>query len=402
MMCFGIQKKKALIVDDHAFVRKSAESILNRIGISDVTSAENGIQARQAIHDSETPFELILCDLSMPDGDGFVLLRELADMASGAKLIIMSGEEDEVLQSALTIARSRHLQVLGSVSKPLSIEKMKKLLGYEIPQENSHTAAAPLTPRELRHALLDDLVEVWFQPQFNVQTSTPYGVEALARIKWNDTIISPDRFIPTAEKNGMMAELTDAIINKAMKQCAPYIARHNHLVLSLNVSPVGLKQSFPDDMRTLCASFNIRPSNIVLEVTETAISSDKTTLLEILARLRLMKFRLSIDDFGTGFSSLSQLKGLPFHELKVDKSFVQDALTNPKSHSILKNSLRLGNDLRLNTVAEGVETSAQQRLIQSLGCRLVQGYHIARPMPIRDCENWWRKSCATTAQAACE
>jgi EAL domain-containing protein (putative c-di-GMP-specific phosphodiesterase class I) len=402
MLCFGIQEKKALVVDDHAFVRKSAESILNRIGITDVTTAENGIQAREAIYNTSTPFEFILCDLSMPDEDGFVLLRELADMASGAKLIIMSGEESEVLQSALTIARNRRLQVLGSVKKPLSIEKLKTLLGHDVQQPKKHIATSPLSSRELRSALLDDLVEVWFQPQFNVHEGRPYGVEALARIKRKEEIISPDRFIPTAEKNGMMAELTEAIIYKAMEQCAPYIARHKELVLSLNVSPVGLKHSFPDHMRTLCASFNIRPSNIVLEVTETAISSDKTTLLEILARLRLMKFRLSIDDFGTGFSSLSQLKGLPFHELKVDKSFVQDALTNPKSHSILKNSLRLANDLKLNTVAEGVETAAQQQLIQSLGCHLVQGYHIARPMPIRDCETWWRKSCAATIQAACE
>jgi EAL domain-containing protein (putative c-di-GMP-specific phosphodiesterase class I) len=141
-------------------------------------------------------------------------------------------------------------------------------------------------------------------------------------------------------------------------------------------------------MADLCARHDVDPGRIVIELTESTVAADSTTLLEIVTRLRVMGFRLSIDDFGTGYSSLEQLRMLPFSELKVDRRFVQDAAHDERSRLILMSSLNLARQLALVSVAEGVESEADLDLVARLGCDVVQGYLIGKPMPAHEVSAW--------------
>ena len=210
-------------------------------------------------------------------------------------------------------------------------------------------------------------------------------------------VIGPDSFIPAAEAGGWIEALTDRVVEESVKRAAAWHGKDGPIAVSINLSAAALKDlSYPDSLFQHCLDGAVPPEQIVLELTESSLAGDPDVLLEIMARLRLKKFKLSIDDFGTGFSSLEQLKGLPFHELKIDKSFVLDALDNTRSRSILENSLRLATDLNLKTVAEGVETREHLQLLRELGCDIAQGYLIARPMPADDVPLWLDQFDANT------
>jgi len=216
------------------------------------------------------------------------------------------------------------------------------------------------------------------------------GVEALVR--WNhprDGLVGPDQFIPLAEECGLIAALTDWVLATAVKQMARWQAAGLDIKVSVNLSMENLNA--PDFSRRVAAMMRdsgVSEQRIILEVTESRLMSHTSVPLENLVRLRMQRFGLSIDDFGTGHSSLAQLRDVPFTELKVDQGFVRGARHNQIIRPMLEGSVGIAKRLGMASVGEGVETEDDWQLLREVGCDFAQGYFIGRPMAVDKVPAW--------------
>jgi EAL domain-containing protein (putative c-di-GMP-specific phosphodiesterase class I) len=202
-------------------------------------------------------------------------------------------------------------------------------------------------------------------------------------------MVFPDQFIGVAEEHGLIDDLTRAVIGDAFAQAKTWQDDGLHLRVAINISMDNLATlEFADYVADAAAAAGIAPDVIVLEVTESRLMTNLAAPLEILTRLRLKRFSLSIDDFGTGHSSLVQLRDIPFDELKVDRGFVHGAADNDTLCAIYSASLGLAKHLGMKSVAEGVEDRADWDFLRSTGCDLAQGYFIAKPMPAGEIPDW--------------
>lgn len=385
---------RALVVDDDQFVRSVVSRQLRSLGAAAVAVAEDGEQARRLL--AADTYDLIVCDLVMPGADGIELLGDIAGSIPGASLILMSSAEPKLLRIAEQIARSRRLRVLGSLHKPVQTCSLKTLLSRigsaAAGTEPSARGPVEVTAAMLRDALDAGAITIAVQPQINLVSGQLEAVEALARWPLADGHwIAPDLFLPVAEEAGLMDRLTDHVF-----ECAVTVARQwrdagLELRIGVNVAPTSLcRPELPDRVARLVAQHRLRSSQILVEVTETGVARDWLVPLEGLARLRLQGIELSIDDFGTGFSSLARLQGMPFTELKIDRGFVGIARADEEARSIVEASVRLARDLGLRTVAEGIESAQDAQLMRELRCDLGQGYYYARPMPAEQLPTWSR------------
>ncbi|MBV5276757.1 EAL domain-containing protein, partial [bacterium] len=231
--------------------------------------------------------------------------------------------------------------------------------------------------------------EVHFQPKVDATTLKAVGVEALARWQRHGKPVPPDLFITVAEQHGLIEQLSELLITQALIGGARLEEAGFPLAVAVNVSANWLSDvRLPDFIMDSIQATGFSAENLILEITETGVMADVTTALDVMSRLRLKGFKLSIDDFGTGYSSLEQLQRFPFGELKLDRSFVQGAAEKPAARAILASTLELAIKLKLSTVAEGVETQAELDLVRGLGCHLVQGWLIAKAMPVDILIEW--------------
>ena len=337
----------------------------------------------------------IFLDLMMPDVDGIEIIRFLGDNKSSALIVLMSGHDSHVLDAARRLAQSRGLKVVATLRKPFSLNELTTV--YQVLKRVESPKPAHAAPRHSTHTFRPEREDLeaaldaghilpYFQPKFRVSDRALVGAEVLARWRCPDNgMIGPDRFIPLAEREGLIDALTDQIMQSALDQARLWQAEGHTVRLAINLSPVSLRRlDFPDLVQHWVSQRGLLAANVTLEVTESALAVDYSASLDILTRLRMRQFGLSIDDFGTGYSSLRQLQNSPFTELKVDQSFVAKALSEDGSRAIVESSVALGHRLGLKVVAEGIETESQMSLIQELGCDEAQGYLLGRPVPAAD------------------
>jgi len=390
-----LEDLKILIVDDQASMRLAIARLLAQLGARVVESAATGAEAIRMIEATDEPFDVAIFDLSMPTEDGLVCLRKLASLARLDRkpaVILMSGKDPLVLESAHRVGESLDVRVLGAVSKPLTGQALTRLLDALNRPEALARPVPPalLTEAEVRRGLEAAGFELWFQPQYHIPSRRVLGVEALVRLRHAERgVLGPASFIGPAEECGLIGKLTDFVLEQAATWCAVWQAGGWPLTVSVNLSNAGLDDlTLPDRAAAICESRKLAPSQLMCELTESSLATDATAVLDIMTRLRLKGFRLSLDDFGTGYASFEQLRSLPFHELKLDRQLVQGAVNNPRSRAILASTIRLASELNMSTVAEGVETDAMLQMVTGLGCQAAQGYLIGRPMPAVDVSGW--------------
>jgi EAL domain-containing protein (putative c-di-GMP-specific phosphodiesterase class I)/FixJ family two-component response regulator len=384
---------RVVLLDDDPFMLRVLTLQLSQLGYSDVVAFGAGEDALERARDTHAPVDLIFLDINMPGMDGVEFLRRLAGCQFNGSVVVVSGESDRLLESVDRLLKVHKLNALGYLRKPV---KLKDLMGVMVrlrPNAGCEKAAGPAkaySVERFRGALTDGELVNFYQPKVALGTGEVVGVECLVR--WQhpvDGLVFPDRFIELAATHGLLTALTRAVLPTAMRQAKFWRQAGFELPVAVNVSMDDLTElDFPDHAAATASACGIDPALITLEVTEGQVMKDLSAVLEVLSRLRLKRFRLAMDDFGTGHSSLVQLRDLPFDELKIDGSFVRGACEDGTRQAICSASLRMAHQLNMQVVAEGIEARAEWDLLQQLGCEMGQGYFIARPMPAEDVAGW--------------
>jgi EAL domain-containing protein (putative c-di-GMP-specific phosphodiesterase class I) len=239
---------------------------------------------------------------------------------------------------------------------------------------------------ELRYAIESDELLLHYQPKVHLRTGDIHGLEALVR--WQHPmrgLMRSGEFVPIAENTGLIEPMTMKILRLALKQARRWQDEGARLSVAVNLSVRNLLDpNLPQEVAKLLGQCGVEPERLELEITESSIMSDPQRAREILIRLAAMGIRLAIDDFGTGHSSLSYLKQLPVHTLKIDKSFIINMTADENDLVIVQSTIDLAHNLGLEVVAEGVESEEVWNKLKLLGCDLAQGYWRGAPVPAED------------------
>ncbi|MEO3937998.1 EAL domain-containing protein [Dermatophilaceae bacterium Soc4.6] len=265
------------------------------------------------------------------------------------------------------------------------------------PARDTNSADALALLGELRQALADDELELHYQPKVSTAGGTPIGVEALVR--WRHPVrgfVPPDEFIPLAEGSGIMPLLTERVVDLALAQIACWRDAGMTVQVAVNVAPTDLTGSeLPRVVARGLLQHDLPPGMLQLEITERIVTHAVEDVKRNLATLRDLGVSISLDDFGTGYSSLLRLSSLPVDEIKIDRGFISAMSQGDRAVGIVRALVDLAQALGMRSIAEGVETADELRMLESLGCDGVQGWYIAHPMPAADVTEWLRgRSCA--------
>jgi EAL domain-containing protein (putative c-di-GMP-specific phosphodiesterase class I)/ActR/RegA family two-component response regulator len=378
---------RVLVLDDEAAVRRWVSRVAEQCGY-DVAATESP----EAFTDACVSFEptLILLDLVLGSCDGIEVLRRLAQTRSRTPIVLMSGLDERVLSSASRLGQALDLNIVGAVLKPLTLGDLRALLDE---QRLAGPVSAPLDPPKPTREPVDDAgasfgaldtsaLVVHFQPQCRMGDGSVAGAEALVRWQHPERgLVSPAAFLARAERSGFIRALTAAVLRESVRQCRRWAAAGHHVPVAVNLSPALLDDlSLPDQIEQLTIDGGVSPADVTLEVTESVAMSRRQVAMDVLTRLRLKGFRLALDDFGVGFSSLLELQHMPFTEVKIDKSFVAEARDDAAARAIVDAVIGLGRRLSLRIVAEGIETQPIWALVRTAGCDVGQGFFISRPI----------------------
>lgn len=381
-----------LVVEDHELQREGLVGTLERLGARAVYAAGDGLSALSILKAPNQPVDVVISDLDMPGMDGMEFLRRVGEAGAGTSVIIASALESRLVASIATMSEAYGIVLLGVLEKPLTPEKLRATIAL-------HRLATPapkvdpghgLSLEEIEHGLRNGEFLAFYQPKVELATGRIKGFEALAR--WRHArlgLLPPEAFVKVLEDRGCIDELMWIMLRDSAAACRAWRANGLDATVSVNVSARSLGDvRVAERVTALVAEEGLEPRFMVLEITESAATTHVGEALENLARLRLKGFGLSIDDYGTGYSSMQQLTRVAFTELKIDRSFVRKAATQPSALVILESSLRMARQLKITSVAEGVETRADFTLLQSLRCDMAQGYFISRPMEASAVFDW--------------
>jgi len=340
-------------------------------------------------------------------GDEFAVL--LTDVASEAEALTMAVQIGKALEEPFRIDEF-NLEVQASIGVALfpdhgaatdTLIKRADIAMYVAkrlqsgvepydPDQDHHSTRRLALVSELRKAIIDGEIVLYYQPKLDLRTGRIDAVEALVRwIHPQLGIVPPAEFIPVAEHTGLIRPLTNHVLATATQQAAEWRASGREVAVAINLSARNLHDSgIIDEVSANLSLFELPPDCLRLEITESSIMADPVGARRILEQLHDMGLGLSIDDFGTGYSSLAYLQNLPVSEIKIDRSFVTNLVDSPANQVIVRSTIDLARNLGLLSTAEGVETGPALQWLREAGCDQAQGYHIARPMTAEALTAW--------------
>ncbi|HET6906537.1 MAG TPA: EAL domain-containing response regulator [Rhodanobacteraceae bacterium] len=387
-----------LVVEDHAFQREVALRLLGQIGVQHVLEASDGRSALTLLAAQPRTLDVVLVDLDLPRMDGIEFIGHIARDHLAHAVVVLTALDPSLLNTVQIMARASGLRVLGTLEKPLTAAKLHQMLELfsRNVEKSDEYGDIEISEGLLAEALAHDEFVPWFQPQVAIGSGFVVGVEALARWRHDGGQIPPARFIPELER----ADLIDALTERMLAQACAWRQRWRgeglDLRVSVNVSMHNLADmSAADRYQAIAQHAGVEPRDVTLEITETAVMHEAAKVLNVLARLRLKGFGLSVDDFGTGWSSLTQLAQLPVTELKIDRGFINGAINEPRQRAVVEASIGLGHKLGLATVAEGVESLDEWQMLAELDCTRAQGALIGMAVPGEELPGLvqqWRRS----------
>jgi EAL domain-containing protein (putative c-di-GMP-specific phosphodiesterase class I)/FixJ family two-component response regulator len=390
---------RILIIDDDAEIASLVAATAEHSGIDCIVTTD-----ADAFFAALTPdISVIFLDLVMPDIDGVEMLRILGSQMCTVPIVLMSGVGARVLETAVSLARSLGLTVKGHLRKPFRIAELEAF--FEPVAESKKEAAnemrdVVLHDNEFHRALLRNEFVLHYQPQIEIATGEVVGVEALVR--WQHPVhglIYPDSFITRCEGLELINELGMIVAARALSEIATLsVEGSKPLMISINVSAFSLLDlSLPDILFGLARKHNKNPGEVVLEITETGLIRDLSQTLDVLTRLRMKGFQLSVDDFGTGYAMMQQLRDIPATEIKIDRAFVSN-IDRPGDRVMVHKIIEMGHELGLKVIAEGVETAGHLEALRECGCDLAQGYFFSKPLPPAEFTQWLANYRSVPAQ----
>jgi EAL domain-containing protein (putative c-di-GMP-specific phosphodiesterase class I) len=323
--------------------------------------------------------EVIVLDLQMPEMDGVEALRYLADQRIKAGIVLVTGMDERTIASAEQYGTSRGLKILATLQKPFHPEELlEKLL-------TAKAATQPLTAADLHKAMERDELAVYYQPTIKRFADGTWDITAVeALLRWNHPergLLAPDAFIEMGETHGLSRAMTDLVIQRGIEQLKGWQAQKLDLGLRVNVAATLITDlGFPDRLQAVFTANEIEPSLLTMEITETAMLDQHADTFDILTRLRVKKINLAIDDFGIGYSSLTQLFRLPFNEMKIDRSLVAKVPQSKEARIMVEALIELAHKLNLSVCAEGVETDEALDFLDSVQCDSAQGFLVSPPV----------------------
>ena len=342
------------------------------------TTASIGSDRLRELVESAKP-DVIVLDLQMPGDDGVSALRHLADIRCTAKIFLVTGMDERTIASAEQYGLRRGLSVFGTLQKPFDPDELLARF------ERAHAAIRPLTPQDLEQAIENGELLVHYQPiirRFADNTWDVAAVEALLR--WNHPVrglLTPDSFLSMGEAHGLSRAMTDFVLQRGIEQLKGWEAQRIRVGLRINVSAMLISDlAFPDRLERMLVEQSLDPEALALEITETGMLEQTPEAFDILTRLRIKNIGLAIDDFGIGYSSLTQLFRMPFNEMKIDKSLVGRIIESKEASIMVDALVSLAHKLNLTVCAEGVENRPTLEELGRFGADYAQGYFISHPV----------------------
>ncbi|MEO6892877.1 MAG: EAL domain-containing protein [Ktedonobacteraceae bacterium] len=346
--------------------------------------------------------------LARPGEDEFALLLPMADLAYVQRAI---EKVHAVLQEPISVGEyPLHMEVsIGAALYPehgsdaLSLLQHANVAMYTARQAHERAAFYEASHDQdtlrrltlmgaLLPAIMNNELQLYYQPKVDLSTMQVYGAEALVR--WVSPLhgfIFPDQFILLAEQTGLIQPLTQWVLEAAVRQCRSWLDAGLELSIAVNISAWNLRETaLPDNIAALLEQYHVPPHCLRVEVTESAVMTDLEKALAVLERITKLGISISVDDFGAGQSSLAYLKRFPIDELKIDHAFVRPMATSEVDATIVRSTILLAHSLDLKVVAEGVENQEALDLLASYQCDNIQGYFLSRPIPVQDFEAWVR------------
>jgi EAL domain-containing protein (putative c-di-GMP-specific phosphodiesterase class I) len=367
-------QKRLLIMDDESSFCTFVEKAAARVGF-DTTSLTDPAEFVTTLR-AFSPSALVI-DLKMPGFDGVQLLQRVRDEGCDAGIILVSGMDQRVLSMAEKLGRSHGLNIVGVLQKPVRLADLQALL------RSAASSQQRFAPDELKHAIETGELIVHYQPKIERNDDRWLVNSAEALVRWRhptEGLVMPGEFVPLAEEYDLIGPLTDYVLTTCVQQISFWSKRKLDCRLAVNLSARSIEDlEFPDRLKRLMDEHDVAGSSLTLELTESAAMADPTKAMDIFLRLRVADLGLAIDDFGTGFSSLKQLYQLPFDELKVDRTFVQDLPGDDEARAIVRATIDMGHALGMRVCAEGVETVGALEYLESVNCDRAQGFLIGRP-----------------------
>ena len=383
---------KVLVVDDDLFVVNTIQRLLAGLGFVCVDAMTRGIDALALCCNRDLAPDVVILDLDMPDMAGIDSLHRLGNCGFSGELVLLGGDNERTVRAARYLAVVLGLRVIGTQPKPVHRQSLAKIFAGRTgsPATKQIAAEDSFTATEIKNAISGRAFVNHYQPKVNLADGKLVGVEALVRWPQADgTIAPPARFIHPAEASGQIHELTLLVAGQALEQAAAWRRAGLDLTVAINITMDDLAiPEFWSQLLAMAHQSAIPPESIILEVTESQVMGDRATVIDALLRLRYKRFRISLDDFGTGHSVFPRLMTLPFDEIKIDRSYASQAQGDARCAALVRSSIVLAHDLRLPLVAEGVETKRDWDYFRESGLESAQGYFIGRPMAAEALPAW--------------
>lgn len=383
-------KLSVLVLDDETEVRETLGAMISSLGVPvECASTAEEFFTKLDTHN----YNVLVLDLIMPDCDGLDVLSRVSAL-NDVQVILCSGSGKRVLDTVSLSAQTQGVNVLGVLPKPARRKALQELLqaakkSIEPCCEEKPAEARPKITKSMLSAAIEAReIICHMQPKIRLCDGVTYGFEALAR--WHHPkygMIYPDEFIPLASANGLDYSLSLMILDQAM-ECLASLA-NTALSVAVNVPmKVCGDPRFEPALDDLLNYHGLMPRHVILEITEAGPSGITQQALDALMRLRMKGHFLSIDDFGTGASSLERLVRIPFDELKIDRLFMRDIDKSRTARGLVRNLVQMAKSLGMKVTVEGVETREAIQISKKLGCDNAQGYGVARPMSPKAVREW--------------
>ena len=345
-----LQQLNCLIVDDDPMYVMVAHGILSTLVAGKIETAGNGRAGLAKIRESQLPFDLVMLDLNMPDIDGLAFMRSVAEANFTGSIAITSGESEAVRRSAEAMGKLLGISILGALGKPLTLDSVATVLARAGNSQRRETIKS-------QHQLADLELTPYYQPQYDLSLHRLVGFEALIRLTAKDgQVFGPDKLFKTPMNGDDLNNLSLEIVCKVLSESKEILRRLEGPDISINFDASVLERAdAAPRLQEIARSYGIEPRRVCLEMTEKTLPKDPSRLVESLARLSMMGFKLSLDDYGMGASSFELLRLCPFSEIKIDRTIVAAAATDKITRSFLHTTAVLAHELELVSVAEGVE-----------------------------------------------